>query len=79
MTLGIPCIYYGTEQSFDGHGSGDGAHRFIREAMVGGEFGAFASRGRHFFDEGGAVYKELSSSEAVALGHPNSASPRWLR
>ena len=51
MTLGIPCIYYGTEQSFDGHGAGDGADRFIREAMFGGEFGAFASRERHFFDE----------------------------
>jgi glycosidase len=59
MTLGIPCIYYGTEQSFDGHGSGDGADRFIREAMFGGEFGAFASRGRHFFDEDSEVYKEL--------------------
>jgi hypothetical protein len=59
MSLGIPCIYYGTEQSFDGHGSGDGADRFIREAMFGGEFGAFASRGRHFFDEDNDVYKEL--------------------
>lgn len=59
MTLGIPCIYYGTEQSFDGHGGGDGADRFIREAMFGGEFGAFASRKRHFFDENSFVYKEL--------------------
>jgi glycosidase len=59
MTLGIPCIYYGTEQSFDGHGSGDGADRFIREAMFGGEFGAFASRNRHFFDEDSRVYREL--------------------
>lgn len=59
MTLGIPCIYYGTEQSFDGHGSGDGADRYVREAMFGGEFGAFASRGRHFFDEDNLVYIEL--------------------
>jgi len=55
-TMGIPCIYYGTEQQFDGHGDGD---RFIREAMFGGEFGAFESRGRHFFDETNAVYREL--------------------
>jgi glycosidase len=55
-TMGIPCIYYGTEQQFDGHGEGD---RFIREAMFGGEFGAFESRGRHFFDETGTVYREL--------------------
>jgi glycosidase len=59
MTVGIPCIYYGTEQSFDGHGTGDGADRYIRESMFGGEFGSFASRGRHFFDENSPVYVEL--------------------
>src|SRR5262249_21916839 len=59
MTLGIPCIYYGTEQSFDGHGSGPGADKFIREAMFGGEFGSFASRNRHFFNEDSQVYREL--------------------
>ena len=36
-TLGIPCIYYGSEQRFDGAGGND---RYIREAMFGGEFGA---------------------------------------
>jgi glycosidase len=61
MTLGIPCIFYGTEQAFDGHGGGDGADRYIREAMFGGEFGAFASRGRHFFDESGPVYQGLKN------------------
>jgi glycosidase len=55
-TMGIPCIYYGTEQRFDGHGNND---RFIREAMFGGEFGAFESRGRHFFDETNPAYVEL--------------------
>jgi glycosidase len=51
-TLGIPCIYYGSEQKFDGSGNGtDGADRYIREAMFGGEFGAFRSRNRHCFDE----------------------------
>lgn len=59
-TLGIPCIYYGTEQSFNGHGGGDGADRYIREAMFGGEFGSFESRGVHFFDEDSRVYQELS-------------------
>lgn len=47
------------EQSFDGHGSGNGADRFIREAIFGGEFGSFASRQRHFFDKDGQVYREL--------------------
>src|SRR5207244_2136847 len=54
-TMGIPCIYYGTEQQFDGHGESD---RFIREAMFGGEFGAFESRRRHFFDETHPTYQE---------------------
>ncbi|HLF12257.1 MAG TPA: alpha-amylase family glycosyl hydrolase [Gammaproteobacteria bacterium] len=56
-TLGIPCIYYGTEQAFDGHGPSD---QFLRETMFGGDYGAFQSRGRHFFLENGAVYKELA-------------------
>jgi len=57
VTMGIPCIYYGTEQFFNGHGDND---RFLREAMFGGEFGAFESKGRHFFNEEGEVYKELA-------------------
>jgi glycosidase len=61
LTLGIPCIYYGSEQAFDGHGSGDGADRYIREAMFGGEFGSFASRGRHFFDETSPGYRSLQA------------------
>ncbi len=56
-TLGIPCIYYGGEQGFDGHGDSD---RYIREAMFGGEFGAFESRHRHFFNEDRPIYKELA-------------------
>jgi glycosidase len=61
-TLGIPCIYYGTEQGFDGQGGND---RFIREAMFGNEFGAFRSRDRHFFNENGPVYKELAKILAI--------------
>jgi glycosidase len=61
-TLGIPCIYYGTEQAFDGQGDSD---RYLREAMFGGDFGAFRSRGRHFFDEGAPIYQELSKILAI--------------
>ncbi|MBD2328092.1 alpha-amylase family glycosyl hydrolase [Alkalinema sp. FACHB-956] len=57
MTLGIPCIYYGSEQCFDGEGGSD---RYIRESMFGGEFGAFRSRGVHFFNEDNPVYQELA-------------------
>jgi glycosidase len=56
-TLGIPCIYYGSEQFFDGSGGND---RYLREAMFGGDFGAFRSRGRHFFNEDGPAYRALS-------------------
>ncbi|MBP1702053.1 MAG: alpha-amylase family protein [Chloroflexi bacterium] len=56
-TMGIPCIYYGSEQGFDGEGDSD---RYLRESMFGGEFGAFRSRGRHFFNEEHPVYQELS-------------------
>lgn len=57
MTLGIPCIYYGTEQSFDGNGNND---RYLREAMFGGDFGGFRSRGVHFFNEDNWVYQEIA-------------------
>ncbi|KAF1808013.1 alpha-amylase [Eremomyces bilateralis CBS 781.70] len=56
-TVGIPCIYYGSEQCFDGTGSDD---RYIREAMFGGGFGAFRSRDRHFFNEEFAVYRAIA-------------------
>jgi hypothetical protein len=59
LTPGIPCLYYGTEQAFDGN-EGDhdfiiepqrfGEDRYVREGMFGGPFGAFATSGCHFFD-----------------------------
>ena len=61
-TLGIPCIYYGSEQAFDGAGGND---RYIREAMFGGAFGAFRSRNRHCFDESNPVYIELAKIIAI--------------
>jgi glycosidase len=59
-TLGIPCIYYGTEQLFDGAGGGNGSDEYIREAMFGGGFGAFRSRGRHCFNDAQPTYIELA-------------------
>ena len=61
-SLGIPCIYYGSEQAFDGSGGND---RYIREAMFGGEFGAFRSRQRHCFNEAGDTYQELAKILAL--------------
>jgi glycosidase len=73
-TLGIPCIYYGSEQRFDGKfpsdfnpapDKEDRPDRYIREAMFGAGFGSFRSRDRHFFDEASATYAELSKILAV--------------
>ncbi|HEY5853554.1 MAG TPA: alpha-amylase family glycosyl hydrolase [Aldersonia sp.] len=66
-TLGIPCIYYGSEQRFDGAGGND---RYIREAMFGGAFGAFRSTGRHAFDETAAAYTGLADVLAVRRAEP---------
>lgn len=63
LTLGIPCIYYGTEQGFDGHyydSKVEGNDRFLRENMFGGNFGSFSTKDRHFFIENEIIYKELA-------------------
>jgi hypothetical protein len=68
-TLGIPCIYYGTEQAFDGT---EGRHdenieprgfedRYIRECMIGGTFGAFETEGCHFFDQNHPSYLRIAA------------------
>jgi glycosidase len=56
FTAGIPCIYYGTEQSFDGSGDQD---KYIRESMFGGDFGAFRTQNRSFFDQQNPVYQDI--------------------
>jgi glycosidase len=66
-TLGIPCIYYGSEQRFDGSGGND---RYLREAMFGGPFGPFRSAGRHTFDEDHPVYREVARILAVRRTTP---------
>jgi glycosidase len=65
-TLGIPCIYYGSEQLFDGAGGSD---RYLRECMFGGAFGAFRSRRRHFFREDQWVYGEIAKVLALRREH----------
>ena len=62
LTLGIPCVYYGSEQSFNGHATEerDGNDLFLREAMFGGTFGALESSGYHFFNESSNVYVEFA-------------------
>lgn len=62
LTLpGIPCIYYGTELALNGHGNHD---KYLRENLFGGDFGAFATRGCHFFDRQHPTYLRIA-----AVGH----------
>ena len=72
-TLGVPCIYYGTEQAFDGS---DARHddalegrgfedRYIRESMFGGSFGAFETSGCHFFDPSHPTYTAIAAIAAI--------------
>jgi glycosidase len=64
---GIPCIYYGTEQAFDGGGDND---RYIRECMFGGQWGAFDTTGHHFFDPQHPLYQRIAGIAAVRQREP---------
>jgi hypothetical protein len=70
--LGIPCVYYGTEQAFDGSSDlHDAAIEplednnipfedwYIREAMFGAKFGAFGTEGCHFLDRSDPTYMRI--------------------
>lgn len=64
---GVPCLYYGTEQGFDGGGPDD-SH--VRECMFGGRWGAFDSTGRHFFDPGHPIYQGIAAIAKVRAAEP---------
>ena len=75
--MGIPCIYYGTEQAFDGAGDND---RFLRECMFGGPFGSLQSIGRHFFDEDHEIYRFIAKvNELRSLYLPLRRGRQYLR
>ncbi len=70
--LGIPCIYYGTEQAFDGTDArgdptvdGGFEDRYIRESMFGRTFGAFETSGCHFFDVNHPSYLRIAAIARV--------------
>ncbi len=73
-TAGIPCLFYGTEQAFNGadpRSGGDDSYSdvFLRECMFGGPFGSLGSRGRHFFNESHDIYRFISRLNAVRKEH----------
>jgi glycosidase len=61
-TLGIPCVYYGSEQYFNGayEQEKDGNDVFLRECMFGGPFGSLQSQDHHFFNHQSRAYIELA-------------------
>jgi glycosidase len=65
-SMGTPCLYYGTEQGFDGAGDND---RFLRECMFGGQFGSLQSSGRHFFNEDHEIYRFIAEVTALRDKH----------
>lgn len=65
--IGIPCLYYGTEQAFDGGGDAD---VYIREAMFGGKFGPFDTTGAHFFDDTHPIYQGIAAVARVRQSQP---------
>ena len=80
-TLGIPCIYYGSEQGFDSGGRPGGSDLVLRENMFGGRFGGLCTQGRHFFNEDGDLYRALAAlidlrkQVAAAAARPAGAAP----
>ncbi len=60
-TMGIPCIYYGSEQGFDSGGRPNGSDLVLRENMFGGRFGGLCTQGRHFFNEDGDLHRALAA------------------
>jgi glycosidase len=60
-TMGIPCLYYGSEQGFDSGGRPSGSDIVLRENMFGGRFGGLCTQSRHFFNEDGHLYRALAA------------------
>jgi len=65
--MGIPCMYYGTEQGFDGGGPSDA---YVREAMFGGKWGAFDTTGCHFFNPNHSIYQGIEKIAKVRAEEP---------
>ncbi|MFN8379431.1 MAG: alpha-amylase family glycosyl hydrolase [Anaerolineae bacterium] len=84
---GMPSIYYGTEQAFDGtedyhdyqaEPKRFAEDRYIREAMFGGAFGAFGTEGCHFFNPQHPTYLRIAAIARLrnSTGHVGRALRR---
>jgi glycosidase len=66
-SIGIPCLYYGIEQGFDGGGEDD---RYVRECMFGGRWGAFDTTGMAFFNPKHPIYQQIAKLTKVRSEMP---------
>jgi glycosidase len=64
---GVACIYYGTEQGFDGGGESDAC---VRETMFGGQWGAFDTQGHHCFNPQHTIYQDISHIAQIRHQQP---------
>ena len=77
-SLGIPCIYYGTEQGFNGGDYRDEyakltdgfSDAFVRECMFGGKWGAFKSIGIDCFNRNCEIYKFIRKVADIGKEEP---------
>ena len=70
-TIGIPTIYYGTEQGFnDGGNPGDHHDNLIRECMFGGRWGAFGVQHRQYFNRRNKLYKTIARIATIRASLP---------
>ena len=65
--MGVPCIYYGSEQGFDGGGK---TETFVRETMFGGTWGAFDTTGVQFFNPEHPIYKLIAKVAKIRKQEP---------
>jgi glycosidase len=66
-TVGVPCIYYGTEQGLDGAGDSDAC---VRETLFPSAWGAFGRSDEAHFDENHPIYRGIRRLAAVRRDEP---------
>jgi glycosidase len=71
-SMGIPCLYYGSEQGFD-DGPPKGAvadDRYVRACMFGGKWGGFGTTGMQFFNPKHPIYQGIAKIASVRAQLP---------
>ena len=66
-SLGVPSIYYGTEQGFDG--GGPDLH-YVRESMFLGNGGSLEASGTSFFDVTHPIYRNIANLTSIRRAEP---------